>query len=565
MTAQRILCIDDEDSIRLTFSSFLSDEGYLVDTAASADEALLKIEENSYDLIFLDILLGHHSGINVLRVIRKKRIFAPVIMVTGAPEVETAAEAVRLGAFDYISKPVRHETLVRLAKLALQHYELLNQKNRYQTHLEAIFQSVRDGILTVDEDLRLIELNQAARQILNISGEAIGQNLPQATGPQKLAARIIKQTLEDRQPAEIYRSECLTMTQERKILSLNTAPLLSSRGEFTGVVLILRDETRLVHLERDHEDRNRPHNMIGNCASMRRIYDLINSLATVDTTVLITGESGTGKELVAEALHFLSDRKQHPLVKFNCAALPETLLESELFGHAKGSFTGAHKDKIGRFQQAHGGTIFLDEIGDISPATQVRLLRVLQDKTIEPVGSNQPVRVDVRIVTATNCDLMEKVKEGSFREDLYFRLNVMNIRLPSLVEREGDIPLLINHFVAFFNKRFQKRIRGVSDDVLTIFSYYNWPGNIRELEHAMEHAFVLCQGELITSEHLPIELQDVSCDAKPDPPTSLSPSEEREALQAALNQAGGNKTKAAQILGMSRRTIYRKLEEHDLS
>jgi two-component system, NtrC family, response regulator HydG len=563
MSSQRILCIDDEESIRITFTSFLSGEGYVVDSAATADEALDKIGRGSYDLIFLDILLKNQSGINVLRVIRKQPISPPVIMVTGAPEVETAAEAVRLGAFDYIAKPVRQETLLRLAKLALQHQELVTQKNRYQSHLEAIFRSVHDGILTVDEDLKLLELNQAAKNILNISSEALGLSLAQVTGPKSLPTTIIKQTLITQQPAEIYRSEYLSAIQGRKILTLNTSPLLSAQGVFSGVVLIIRDETRLVDLERNLEERIRPYNMIGNSAPMRRIYQLIHSLASVDTTVLISGESGTGKELVAEALHFLSERKDHPLVKFNCAALPENLLESELFGHLRGAFTGAHFNKAGRFQTADGGTIFLDEIGDISPATQVRLLRVLQNKVIEPVGGTTPIKVDVRIVTATNSNLLEKVKQGTFREDLYFRLNVINIKLPPLRDRHGDIPLLIHHFIDRFNLRFRKNIRGVSDDVIARFKSYSWPGNIRELEHAMEHAFVLCQGELITTEHLAQELLDSpQIDFAINP--VLSSEEERDALIAALNQAGGNKTLAAKLLGMSRRTIYRKLEEYKL-
>jgi transcriptional regulator with PAS, ATPase and Fis domain len=339
--------------------------------------------------------------------------------------------------------------------------------------------------------------------------------------------------------------------------------LLSVQGGFSGVVLIIRDETRLVDLERNFEERNRPHNMIGNSPEMKRIYHLVHSLASVDTTVLISGESGTGKELVAEALHFLSDRKQRPIVKLNCAALPETLLESELFGHVRGAFTGAHKDKAGRFQAADGGTIFLDEIGDISPATQVKLLRVLQNKVIEPVGGTSPVQVDVRIVTATNSDLWDKVNQGTFREDLYFRLNVMNVALPPLRERLDDIPLLINHFVDRFNRHFGKQVRGVSDDVLKRFLSYAWPGNIRELEHAMEHAFVLCQGELITTAHLARGLLDGPRNLAPRNP-EVGTEEERDAIIAALNQSGGNKTKAAKLLGMSRRTIYRKIQDHQL-
>ncbi|ORJ63544.1 sigma-54 dependent transcriptional regulator [Geothermobacter hydrogeniphilus] len=559
---KRILCIDDEESIRLTFASFLEDEGYKVDTAASADEALEKLEAEHFDLIFLDILLGRHSGINVLRVIRKRKLQAPVIMVTGAPEVDTAADAVRLGAFDYISKPVRQETLLRLAKLALTHQELVVQKNRYQAHLEAIFRSIRDGLLTVDSDMRLVEINAAAKQMLGIAGESIGENFELLDGTDGQCARLVRQTLETGQPGEIYRCECPLSRGGIQVLTLNTAPLQTPTGRHDGVVLLLRDETRMVKLERDLQDRNQPGNMIGQCEEMQHLYRMIHSLASIDTTVLITGESGTGKELVAEALHNMGDRRKRPLVKFNCAALPESLLESELFGHVKGAFTGAVKDKIGRFQKADGGTIFLDEIGDISPATQVRLLRVLQDKIIEKVGDSTPIKVDVRIVTATNKDLLEKVSAGEFREDLYFRLNVMNLKLPPLRQRGSDLDLLVRHFIQQFNIRFGKQIRGVTDDVMALFKSYPWPGNVRQLEHALEHAFVLCQDSLITTAHLSSDLTSHGVTAPQG--TAAGFRDDRQAILDALEKAGGNKTRAAQLLGMSRRTIYRKLEEYGI-
>lgn len=564
MMNKRILCIDDEESIRLTFSSFLGDEGYLVDTAGSADEALEKLESGHYDLIFLDILLGQHSGINVLRVIRKRKLQTPVIMVTGAPEVDTAADAVRLGAFDYIPKPVRQETLVRLAKLALTHQELLTQKNRYQAHLEAIFRSMRDGLLTVDPQMRLVEINAAAKQMLGIAGESIGEVFDLLDGTDGHCSELIRETLESGKACESYRCECsAAKTGGIQVLTLNTAPLQTPAGEQTGVVLLLHDETHTVSLERDLQKRNQPHNMTGQCEAMQRLYRMIHSLASVDTTVLITGESGTGKELVAEALHTMGDRCKKPLVKFNCAALSETLLESELFGHVKGAFTGAIKDKIGRFQKADGGTIFLDEIGDISPAMQVRLLRVLQDKTIEKVGDSTPVKVNVRIVTATNKDLLEKVSIGEFREDLYFRLNVMNLRLPPLRERSDDLNLLVQHFIQLFNSRFGKQIRGISDGVSRIFGAYSWPGNVRELQHAIEHAFVLCQDNLITTEHLSPELaQHSGSPSLSNPSTQFR--DDRQSIIDALQQAGGNKTRAAELLGMSRRTIYRKIEEYGI-
>ncbi|GAB4165595.1 MAG: sigma-54 dependent transcriptional regulator [Geothermobacteraceae bacterium] len=565
-TNRRILCIDDEESIRLTFKAFLEDEGYRVDTAESADQALTMLSEASYDLIFLDIMLGQHSGINVLRVIRKKKIKAPVIMITGAPEVETAAEAVRLGAFDYLSKPVRQETLLRLAKLACTHLDLSRQKEEYQAHLEAIFQCLQDGILTVDHQLHLQEINEAARELLGVAGEVIGERIDSIGTVGATCAELIEQTLQTRQPAERYRVEFAAAgSGSRKVLSLHSAPLITQGRHFSGAVLVLRDETPMVTLEDDLRKQHQPDNMIGNCPAMQKVYKLIHSLASVDTTVLVTGESGTGKELVAEALHQMGDRRNGPLIKFNCAALPETLLESELFGHVKGAFTGATSNKIGRFQKAAGGTIFLDEIGDISPAMQVRLLRVLQEKTIERVGDSTPIKVDVRIVAATNKDLMEKVEAGEFREDLYYRLNVVSLRLPPLRDRDDDLNLLVDFFVQKFNARFGKEIRGVSDNVMDIFRRYSWPGNVRELEHAIEHAFVVCQESMITTEHIS---QDLFGRISSTRPVQDGPNkgfrDDRTSIIEALQQAGGNKTRAAQLLGMSRRTIYRKIQEYGL-
>ncbi len=257
-------------------------------------------------------------------------------------------------------------------------------------------------------------------------------------------------------------------------------------------------------------------------------------------------------------MHYRSDRCENTLVKVNCAALPENLLESELFGHVKGSFTGAMKDKIGRFEQAHGGTIFLDEIGDISPALQVRLLRVLQNKEIEKVGGTGTIKVDVRIVAATNQDLMKKVRNGEFREDLFYRLRVVQIPMPPLRKRREDIPLLIEHFIGLYNQRFSRQMQGIDAAAAKRMTSYDWPGNIRELQHAVEHAFVMCRGETIGLEHLPPELQDTV-----EPLLSDTGDKEDDATRilAALEKSGGNKSQAARLLGMSRRTIYRKIEE----
>ena len=296
---------------------------------------------------------------------------------------------------------------------------------------------------------------------------------------------------------------------------------------------------------------------------MQKIYGLIEDLANVETTVLITGESGTGKELVAEAIHYKGNRSSMPLVKVNCSALSENLLESELFGHVKGAFTGADKYKTGRFQRAGGGTIFLDEIGDISPRMQLRLLRIIQEKEFERVGDSTPLKADVRIIAATNRDLTEKVRLGEFREDLYYRLRVVELSLPALRDRKEDIPYLIHHFLQKFNTKFNKNIVAVSEDVKKIFMDYTWPGNIRELEHTLEHAFVTTRQKTITIDRLPENFIKIS----EKKTTSLTNDTEimgRRTVLDALKKTGGNKSKAARLLGVSVQTIYRKIKKYKI-
>lgn len=295
----------------------------------------------------------------------------------------------------------------------------------------------------------------------------------------------------------------------------------------------------------------------------------------MDLSVLITGESGTGKELAAEALHLESHRRNRPLIKVDCTAIPESLLESELFGHRKGSFTGADRDRMGRILQADGGTLFLDEIGDISPMMQLRLLRFLQESTFYPVGQDTPLRVDVRVIAATNVDLKEKVRSGGFREDLYFRLRVIDVILPPLRERGGDVLLLADHFIAKIAPKVGKRIGGISEQARQLLLAYPWPGNVRELEHVIERACVLCQGSTLAAEQLPEEIshyrpkpvgeatvalpaQEAAAVVAPRSEQDLSPGER---ILQALRRAGGNKAKAARLLGIDRTTLYRKVRE----
>lgn len=554
-----ILVIDDEESMRFTLGLFLQDSGYFVTTASSFAEAEELIHQSFFDLVFLDIKLGLRSGLDLLEVIREQQEYCPVVMITGAPEVSTAAEAVRQGAFDYIPKPIRPETLLRITSMALKHKAVVDQREQFRARLTAIFSSVHDAILLVDQRQNILEANQALVDMFGLPAGVAGMSLAQL--PKNIRAtfqKVVERTLITNNALVSQRIEITGPSQKQCILNISAVPCLGDTGNPIGVVLTVRDETRMENLEKSLNQRLKFEHIVGHSEPVQAIFSLIENLAEVDTTVLITGESGTGKELVAEALHYRSDRRGNALVKVNCAALPENLLESELFGHVKGSFTGAMRDKVGRFEQAHGGTIFLDEIGDISPALQVRLLRVLQSKEIEKVGGSGMIMVDVRIVAATNQDLLKKVRNGEFREDLYYRLRVVQIPMPPLRERREDIPLLIEHFIALYNKRFSRQMQRMEDAAARLMTSYDWPGNIRELQHAVEHAFVMCRGDVIGLEHLPVELRAQEALL---PAERIHLKSEAARIHAALEKAGWNKSRAARLLGMSRRTIYRKMEE----
>jgi PAS domain S-box-containing protein len=559
----RVLVVDDEETIRFAFESFLSDEGHTVTLSPGVEEALRKIEEADFDLIFADIILGARKGTELLRAVRELGLRCPVVMITGQPTLETASEAVRLGAFDYIPKPVRQRTLLDACARALKQKALVDEKEHYRSHLEAIMRSVRDAIVTVDRDLRVTGVNEAAAGLCGLSRDAVGKPLGSSQPHFRACLELLAKTIRDGASAEALRVECQPPDSPKRVVTVVMSPLLDERANVSGAVVVIKDETRLDCLERVLEERRQFHNLVGKSGEMQRIYSLIEDLANVPTTVLITGATGTGKELAAAALHYQGDRRGKPFVKVNCSALPENLLESELFGHVKGAFTGALQNKIGRFERAHGGTIFLDEIGDISPAVQARLLRVLQEKEFERVGDSAPVKVDVRVVTATNKDLRDKVKRGEFRNDLYYRLKVVELQLPPLRERKEDMPLLTRHFLDKFNARFGKELADVTDDVLRLFMDYPWPGNVRELEHALEHAFIVCSRSVIAMDDLPVELRDFQA-AEPCMATGVGVRDDREAILEALEKTDWNKAKAARVLGLSRQTMYRRIEEYGI-
>jgi PAS domain S-box-containing protein len=420
--------------------------------------------------------------------------------------------------------------------------------------LSTILESIADGVFTIDREWRVTSFNRAAERITGISRQiAIGQkcfdvfhaNICQ-TGKEIIDL-----------PVDIlnHRGETLP-------ISISTAVLKDRKGRIIGGVETFRDLSAIEALRRELSKQYAMGDIVSKNPIILKIMTLLPSIAESPSTVLVLGPSGSGKELLARAIHSMSPRKERPYIVVSCAAIPDTLLESELFGYVKGAFTGAQKDKPGRFALADGGTLFLDEIGDISPALQVKLLRFLQEKEYEPLGSLNPRRADVRIVAATNKNLAELVRQGRFREDIYYRLNVVKIELPPLDQRREDIPLLVDHFIQRFNLKMNKRISSVSPEVMDLFMRYEFPGNIRELENAVEHAFVLCHNAQIRAEHLPRELVERGRASSPSISRDTAPLEvaERQAILQVLEKYGSNRKEAARRLGISPVTLWRKLK-----
>lgn len=452
----RILIVDDEQSMREFLEIFFRRQDYDVATAASVDEALAEIESKDFDLVISDIQMPGRTGIELLKILRKDFPDILVIMITAFGTTETAIEAMKDGAYDYITKPFKVDEIRLVVEKALEKKTLYSENRR-------------------------------------------------------------------------LRKELQTQKRERAL--------------------------------------------IGNSPKMLRTLDLIQQVASTKTNVLITGASGTGKELVARAVHDQSDRRDGPFVAINCAAIPENLLESELFGHVKGAFTNAVSHREGRFAAADGGTIFLDEIGDMSPSLQVKLLRVLQERTFEPVGSSRSQTVDVRVIAATNQNLEEAIRKGRFREDLFYRLNVIPIEIPPLRERKEDIPLLIHHFLDKMNTEKGRSISGITPQAMALLTDYDWPGNVRELENLIERLCVL-------RDHGAIDVADLPKPFHRQAPTAevLAPKLplagldfrevvnrfESDLIQQALKRTKGNKNQAAQLLGLNRTTLLEKMKKKGL-
>jgi len=436
--------------------------------------------------------------------------------------------------------------------------------------LETILGSVADGVFTVDQEWRITSFNRAAERITGVSAwEAIGKKCREVFHADICEQGcVLKRTLESGREIIDVPARILNSKGRGIPISLSTALLRDLDGNLLGAVETFRDLSALEQLRREIAHQYTFEDIIGKSKAMRKIFAILPDVAESDATVLIEGPSGSGKELVARAVHSFSLRRAKPYIAVNCGALPEPLFESELFGYARGAFTDARRDKPGRLVMAEGGTIFLDEVSELPPATQVKLLRVLQEREYEPLGSVKPVKTNVRVVAATNARLAELVSQGKFRDDLYFRLAVVRLTLPPLPERREDIPYLVEHFIQRFNAKRGKNITGVTPAVMEVFMRHHFPGNVRELENLIEYGFVLCHDRFIDVRHLPEEFHNLA-----PAPTGAAPAKvssrlkwaEADAIQASLQRNTGRLGKTARELGISRTTLWRKMKRHSIT
>ena len=447
--------------------------------------------------------------------------------------------------------------------------ELILERNK----LEAIFNSRIEGTFTIDKNCRINLFNRSAEKITGFNrSEALGKKCWELLGsdfcPNECLVGKNKKVLLQKITANIKETFITRKDGWRLPIRLTVAPLIDYDDEIMGVVDSFQDISELKNLSNHIEDRFHLNNIIGRSKCMDKVYRLIENVSKSDSTILITGESGTGKELVARAIHLNSDRRSAPFIPLNCSAFAETLLESELFGHEKGAFTGAVYSKQGRFGLAQRGTLFLDEIGDVSPTVQVKLLRVLETRQFEKVGGTKPIKMDVRLIVATNKNLMEKLDNEQMREDFYYRINVINIHLPPLRDRIDDLPLLLQNLLKVNSEKLRKSIISISHPAMEVLTKYKWPGNIRELENVMEHAFVMCRDDVIKLEHLPekifhdIELNHI--DQEED--SSVKPIEnaEKKTIINALKKFDSHRGKTAVALGIDKTTLWRKMKKYHL-
>jgi PAS domain S-box-containing protein len=428
---------------------------------------------------------------------------------------------------------------------------------------EAILESISDGVFTVDLEWRITSFNRAAEQITGVPRrEALGRRCCDVFRASMCEADCaLGRTLKSKRPVIGQSAYIVRGDGSRIPISVSTAVLRDASGRVIGGAETFRDLSEVETLREELAGRFRAGDLVSRSPLMQRVFEILPTIAASPSTVLIVGETGTGKELVARTIHDLSPRCDGPFVAVNCGALPETLIESELFGYRAGAFTGAGRDRPGRFAAAAGGTLFLDEIGELSPAVQVRLLRVLQERTYEPLGSNRSETADVRVIAATHRDLAQRMREGTFREDLYYRINVVRVELPPLRSRREDIPLLAEQFVERFNRLQNRSVTGLAPETLSLLMAHDWPGNVRELENVIEHAFILCRDGDIGLAHLPA---DLTARVAPGATTDMRAARDlldRQSILTALRRNGFNRLAAARALGVHKSTLFRRMKK----
>ncbi len=433
---------------------------------------------------------------------------------------------------------------------------------------EVILESISDGVFTVDLDWRVTSFNRAAEEITGVPRvEAIGRRCSEVFRSSMCGADCpLQQTLKTGKPIICKSGYIIDADGNRIPVSVSTAVLRDVEGRVIGGAETFRDLSEVEALRRELEGKFRIGDLVSRSPLMQKVLEVLPAIAASPSTVLVLGETGTGKELIARTIHDLSPRREGPFIAVNCGALPDTLLESELFGHKAGAFTGATKDKPGRFALAGGGTLFLDEIGEVSPALQVRLLRVLQERTYEPLGATRSETTDARIIVATNKDLAEQTRKGAFREDLYYRVNVVRVELPPLRRRKEDIPLLVEYFIQRFNRLQRKSIEGITAQALSLLMAHQWPGNVRELENMIERSFIMCREGFIDIGHLPEELTahggSITADSDVRSAHDLL---DAQAIRSALERNGYNRLAAARELGIHKTTLYRRMKKLGIS
>ena len=439
---------------------------------------------------------------------------------------------------------------------------------------KTIVDTLQDGLMVIDPQGTILAVNPAAERLTGYEAdELIGKScrILDCTGCDIIAKGAAEKWCGLYARGDVRAKNCFIINKDHRTINVvkNASVLRDDKGQIIGAVETLKDLSDLVRQQEEILSLRKTlhledgyHGMLGSSPVMIRLFELIDNVAQTESPVMIHGESRSGKELVARAIHAVSSRRDKPFIKVNCAALNENLLESELFGHTRGAYTGAERTRIGRFEAAHEGTIFMDEVGDIPMATQVKLLRVLEEKEIERVGDHMPIAVDVRILSATNKDLERLIAERLFREDLFFRINVFPLKIPNLAQRREDIPLLVNNFIVRNKRKSEKKIVGITPEAMERLLIYGWPGNVRELRNAIEYAFVLCPAGDIDVQHLPPNITQINpiCEPVYDaPPVDQL---ERERLIRILRQTGGNQSEAARLLGVSRVTVWKRIKRY---